>query len=233
MEDKEIETLGMRLANRTYIYRMMHIIFGAIPTAEELDLVGSDDFRQALTYAADVADSQELRNAAQTAAEVGEKKDDPAFVDALHTEYQRLYMVPGTNYVYPWASSYEGGENMVFRESTLDVRKRYAEWGFEAELKGHFPEDHVAMMMDFMANLSQGAYDAFAVGDDAKVRDILQSQDTFTLVHLGQWMSEFAERTEKHDRTGVYAAFAKAMVAFVGADGDFIDDTLNGTLAQK
>lgn len=232
MDQGTIKTLGMRLANRTYIYRMMHIVFGAVPTAAELDLMGDEDFRKAFTYLADVTGSQEMRDAAQAVAEVGAKKDAPGFLDAVHTEYQRLYMVPGPDYVYPWASSYEGGENVIFRESTLDVRKRYAEWGFEAEQKGHFPEDHVAMMMDFLANLSQAAYDSFADGDDAKTRDILQSQASFALNHLGKWLDEFAERTSKHDRTGVYDAFAKALVAFVGIDEDFIGGTLNGALAK-
>ena len=61
---------------------------------------------------------------------------------------------------------------MLFQESTLDVRSRYAEYGFAAVEYGHFPEDHVSMMLDFLAHLSTRAFDAFESEEDDETRQM-------------------------------------------------------------
>ena len=57
----------------------------------------------------------------------------------MEVAFNKLFMVPGGSYAYPWESPYLGKDATLFKESTLDVRERYAKYGFEAEMKGHFP----------------------------------------------------------------------------------------------
>ena len=71
---------------------------------------------------------------------------------SLKASFTRLFLVPGASFVHPWESPYIGKEVMLFQESTLDVRHRYAAYGFAAAEFGHFPEDHVSMMLDFLGN---------------------------------------------------------------------------------
>lgn len=87
-----------------------------------------------------------------------------AYADAMKVAFNKLFMVPGGSYVYPWESPYLGKDATLFKESTLDVRERYAKYGFEAEMKGHFPEDHIAMMMQFLACLADESYERLPMG---------------------------------------------------------------------
>ena len=265
MDEKTIEALGMRLANRAYLYGLFRVGFGAMPSVEVLAQLTSQQARDALSYlggacgqdaacgtaalatavgtaGVSVADpvggeresavadmlgaSKALAEASAFLADAADKCGDAAFVDATKTEFERLYMVPGKAYVYPWESPYAGQITTIFKESTLDVRRRYEEYGFSAEERGHFPEDNIAMMCGFMAHLSRGAYESFADGDDANVHTILESQAPFADAHLGEWVSQFAEKTRKNDRTGLYAHLASALEAFLRLDRAFVAQAL-------
>ena len=58
MEERMIEALGMRLANRAYLYRIFHIVFGAEPTSEELATIGSAKTVEAFRCFADAVRTQ-------------------------------------------------------------------------------------------------------------------------------------------------------------------------------
>lgn len=250
MEEEMIETLGMRLANRAYLYRIFHIAFGAEPTGEELAALGSAETVGAFRYLADAVRGQaggaesdrdgacgasaadELANAAELVASLGERAGDGEYIESLKSAFTRLFLVPGESYVYPWESPYIGKEVMLFQESTLDVRNRYAEYGFAAVEFGHFPEDHVSMMLDFLAHLSTRAFDAFENEEDAEARRILASQGDFVAAHLTDWLPRFCERLGEKDVSGVYARLACALAAFLAVDKRFVDEALEDGLAS-
>lgn len=71
-------------------------------------------------------------------------------------------------------------------------------------MKGHFPEDHIAMMMQFLACLADESYEAFADGDDARVRELLGAQQAFVLAHVGEWLEAFNEELYRKDESGVF-----------------------------
>ena len=75
-------------------------------------------------------------------------------IEALASDYAKLFQVPGASYVHPWESPYVGKESMVFQESTLDVRSFYHEAGFKLRAEKHFPDDHIAAMMDYLGRTS-------------------------------------------------------------------------------
>ena len=188
MDENTIERIGMALADRAYAYRLFHVALGAEPNAEELGVLSSEQTRAVFgrLAKADVANakrlatwdeglkidstcSDALARMVELCAVLGERQaNDPAYADAMKVAFNKLFMVPGGSYVYPWESPYLGKDATLFKESTLDVRERYAKYGFEAEMKGHFPEDHIAMMMQFLACLADESYEAFADGDDAR-----------------------------------------------------------------
>lgn len=249
MEEEKIEALGMRLANRAYLYRIFHIVFGAEPSSEELAALGSPETVEAFRYLSKVAQAADasisgdegeneqevsaastIAKAVELTASFGEKADDAGYVESLKSDFTRLFLVPGKAYVYPWESPYIGKEVMLFQESTLDVRNRYAEYGFAAVGFGHFPEDHVSMMLDFLAHLSTRAFDAFGDERDEEVVKILSSQKDFIAVHLADWLADFHEDLCKKDSEEVYSTFAGALRAFLTLDGRFIEETLSEEL---
>lgn len=218
MDEHMIELQGMRLANRAYLYRIFHIVFGAEPSKEELavltDKLTTDAF-QLLTDDSFVKIRRLLESL---------NANDEQYLDTLLSEYTRLFQVPGESYVYPWESPYIHNDKMLFQESTLDVRKRYREYGFEAVEYGHFPEDHLSMMLDFLAHLSSRAFDSFSVGRDDDLERVLLSQQSFVADHLLNWLPSFCDELSQKDRLGFFIAFAEALHAFLQADMLFMEE---------
>lgn len=227
MKEELVEMLGMRLANRAYVYRILHIVFGAEPSGDELRALGCAEAVEALRFAGDVAADEgadALYDAARLLEEFGAHVDDASYAASLKSQFTRLFLVPGDSCVHPWESPYIGKEVMLFQESTLDVRHRYREHGFVAMEFGHFPEDHVSMMLDFLGHLSSRAFEAFGDGCDDEVRRILASQEDFVAAHLLNWLPAFREQLALKDDGGAYRRFADALQAFLELDVRFMRD---------
>ncbi|MDO4289891.1 MAG: molecular chaperone TorD family protein [Eggerthellaceae bacterium] len=228
MADYEREReIGMLLARRAYAYSLLHVVFGGEPDAEtvvqmfgeqasaSLPTFGRADRADRVACAARVDRADRGHSCSGSA---GLDASDPALVETLRSDYARLFLVPGDAYVHPWESPYVGKESMLFQESTLDVRTFYHEAGFKLQAEKHFPDDHIAAMMDFMGRLSQSAYEAFADGDDAEAARVLGVQRSFAEKHLLTWVDAFAEKVAENDVHACYAAFAADMAAFVRLD---------------
>ncbi|MBC5584838.1 molecular chaperone TorD family protein [Eggerthella sp. NSJ-70] len=226
MEERAIEALGMRLANRAYLYRIFHIAFGAEPSKEELSVLGSKETIDAAQYLADTCGSEALLDVVRLFSSFASKAADGAYVESMRSDFAKLFLVPGASYVHPWESPYIGKEAMLFQESTLDVRHRYAEYDFVAMEFGHFPEDHVSMMLDFLAHLSSRAFDAFEAGRDDEVKRILASQRDFVTAHLLNWLADFHAALCDKDEAGTYRRFASALRAFLALDEGFAESAL-------
>lgn len=227
MEERAIEALGMRLANRAYLYRIFHIVFGAEPSKEELSVLGSKETVDAAEYLADACRSEELHDAAVLFSSLADKAADGDYIESMKSGFTKLFLVPGASYVHPWESPYIGKETMLFQESTLDVRHRYAEYDFIAVEFGRFPEDHVSMMLDFLARLGSRAFDEFEAGRDGEVERILSSQKDFVTTHLLNWFADFHAALCERDETGVYSQLASALQEFLLLDVQFVDTALS------
>lgn len=205
------------LAARTYTYRMLHIVFGSEPTEQELTLLGGEATAEACAALAAVGyDGAALLTTA--IAPFADRLEAPTFADELRVQYTRLFMVPGDGYVKPWESVYATAEATLFTRRTLDVRATYESLGFQAQEKGHFPEDHLSMMLDFMAAVAERAYEAAAAGDDERAARLLDAQVAFAAKHLSNWLPKLVEALEAHDASGFFAACGRVTKAFVEED---------------
>ena len=227
MDDQNIEMIGMKLANRAYLYRVFHIVFGAEPSSEEIGILSDALTLDAFRYLRDAdATAANFEHTLELLDSLDDKATDESFIDGLRSDYIRLLQVPGPNYVYIWESPYIGKQKTIFQESTLDVRYRFREYGFEAEEAGHFPEDHLSMMLDFLAHLSTRAFDAFGDGDDNEATRIVASQKNFVETHLMNWFHLFLDDLEKKDEAGMYYQLAEALYGFLRIDALFAEEFL-------
>lgn len=230
----------MRLAHRTYLYRLFHIMFGVEPDRGKLELFGCPQSIEALAFYEKEARieapsfGQEslpdapvmLERAQDTVRMLAEKAADGAYVDGLRSVYTALFVLPGPSHVKPWESFYVGKEVTLFQPSTLDVREIYGRNGFQAAEFRHFPEDHLSMMLDFLGNLGEQAYDAFGASDDREVGRLLGEQRMLIDGHLVTWLDRFSELVGQNDASGVYACLAHALVAFLACDRADIEKTM-------
>lgn len=215
------------LAARIYAYRLLHIVFGSEPSVQELQLLGSDETRQACEALAAVGYGVE--GLSLPMAVLAEGESDEALAERLRSQFTRLFAVPGENYVKPWESVYVGKTDVLFTSTTLDVRQRYEALGFRAQEKGHFPEDHLSMMLDFMAAASERTYEAAVAGDAAKVARLLKAQDSFAEHHLLNWLPLLCDTLQAKDDTGFFAASAAFTRRLLTDDRSFVH-RLNASL---
>lgn len=220
------EEMMNRLACRAYMYELLHVIFGAVPDQDGLDRLRSEETFQVLGYYAALQSDPVRADVFDACCKLFE---NPAGADCgedavavLESSFTRLFMVPGAEYVHPWESPYVGKEVTIFQESTLDVRKRYAAFGFQVEGVHHFPDDHVATMMHFLGALSSRAFGAYGEGDEGRVREILAAQADFLDAHLTYWRPKFLEALDHHDLLGFYVGCARVMDAFLIDDREFL-----------
>lgn len=217
MTDELNDCVLEALAARIYQYRLLHIVFGSKPSEVELSLLAGQETADACAALADAGYETEglLTTAMRPFAE---KLASPAFLDDLRGQYARLFVVPGDDCVKPWESVYATAEATLFTRCTLDVRARYRELGFRAQEKGHFPEDHLSMMLDFMAAVSERVYEAAAADDEARAARLLDAQTAFVRVHLGDWVGKLTVALEERDATGFFAACARVTQTFASSD---------------
>lgn len=225
MDETTESTTAILMANRIYIYRLLHIVYGATPSEDELKVLSSDDSVDAFEALSN-ADDDAMAAASRMCGDLKAKLGDTEFLDALKTVYDKVLVIPGSCYVHPWESPYIGKETMVFQESTLDVRKRYAEFGFQAQEYKHFPEDHIAMMCDFMGNLSERAFEDYQAGEDRKLDMVLSAQQSFIAEHMTEWIPKFVGELEMKDESGLYFGFGKALQTFLEIDQKFIESVI-------
>lgn len=247
LDQAGLEVIGMRLADRAYLQGVFHVAFGCVPSAQMMRTLGSEQTLACLdrlgqasagmpdgaTVEVGMGDERHAVPASQVIdetrallARMAERADDPAAVDDLKEAYTRLLRVPGDAYVHPWEAPYVGKESMIFQESTLDVRKRFAAYGYVSAAYKHFPEDHISALLDFLARLSSTAYEAFADGDDARVREVLRSQQQMVDGHILTWIDKFGQGLWLKDRSRAYFQLWCALRVFLLVDGAFMEKML-------
>lgn len=228
-----IEGIEGLLAAREYWYCLLHRVFGADPASDLASLAGSAAFQDSVALYSESDDDSfaALDGAAKSLY------DDDGAVEALRSEYTALFVGPGKLAAPPWESMYVGREGRLFQESTLAVRYAYAEFGFRPMEYKKVADDHLALMMDFMARMAAKSLDAFSSGDRDELKRLLAGQEAFIDEHLLNWIPRYAKDVADARVSRFYESFAKAAVSFFRIDREAIDEVrealrLNDKAAQ-
>lgn len=193
MENDDI--LAVALANRAFIYRYLWRAFADEPDGDYLDIVTSDQAQE--EFALFAGENSELCRIQSSIASYAASELDA--LTALRVEYTKLFVGPGALPAPPWESVYCCGEDLLFQESTLEVRNDYRASGYEAVGYPHEADDHLATEFGFMAALSSDAASAFDDGDVDRVEVILSRQLMFLSKHLNVWLPKMKERLDGAD----------------------------------
>lgn len=221
---ENIEVVLAALANRAFLYKYAWRLFAAQPDGAMLALVeGPDAIDQAVLFAGDDSDLAGIQNRLRSWAR------EDADLTSLKAEYTRLFEGPGKLPAPPWESVYRSEGDLLFQESTLDVRRSYREAGFKASGYPSEADDHVATELSFMAALIQDAVEAMEASDVERARAFLIAQSTFLTDHLTQWLTPFADRLNERAFKGAtpfypLAAFFAAELA--RADKPVVEELL-------
>ena len=113
------------------------------------------------------------------------------FLRETANEHFRLFEGPGSPRAPLWESVYFNDKRMVFQKQTMDVRRRYAQWGLRWENRNKEPEDNLGCELLFVAYLSE-----LALRKEGAER-VLRERNDFLEEHLLCWVDEWARMTEE------------------------------------
>lgn len=220
MNDETREVLSALLAGRTYVFSLLHTLLGAQPTEALVAAATGEASVQALgLFAQDDAQGPKLLLAALDLL-----KD--ADMEALKAEYTRLFLGPDDMIAGPWESVYTSKERALFQESTLGVRAWFRRFGYVAGGYPNYPDDHISLMMDFLARTTQMAAEQLLGEDEKGCAAILEDQAAFEKEHMLNWLYKYARDIQMSETNVFYPQLAVAVAEFIACDQQVIAEMI-------
>jgi len=144
-------------------------------------------------------------------------------ISSLTIDYSKLFVGPYGLLASPYGSVYLEGKSQVMGNSTIDVKKRYAEEGLDIGLKE--APDHIAIELEFMYFLIFQEITAFNNQDYNEVNRYQGKQKAFLETHLGVWVSDFTDKVAENAETVFYKNLARLTKSFVTEDLKYLYNT--------
>ena len=226
--ENQRESIEILLANRLYLYEMLHVVFSGVPNEDLIHILSGENTAQAFSLLSETDDDIMAKMSRFVQKLDGKLAEDPDFMENVKSEYTKLLIGPGRLVAYPWESTYigKGSEKMLFTESTLRVREFYRKYGYLPQEYPHVADDHIALELHFMSKLSERALKAFQEDDLKETRAMLAGQQAFLKFHMLKWIPQYAEDTKKSKTALMYPQFAQGVKAFLDVDNDFIAEAM-------
>lgn len=186
---------------------------GSIDTAKAAPSATSEDLGQTRFS------TKALESIAQT---LSNPIDDPTLA-AMGDEYTRLFVGPGKLGAPFWESVYLDERELLFLESTSEVRHLYEREGLQVRTEnGREAEDALPFQLDFLATLSQRAAEALNENDADEFHRLVLVQAKFEAGHLANWLPLFAKRAAKTESPVFYPMLCQAVSDFIAIDEQVI-----------
>lgn len=220
-----MESVQILLAGSTYLYRLFQNIFGNAPSTEQIDILTSDTTKDAFEiFRTDNNSSYEKGLEHLSRLEKYYRKDKKIALEKLTSEYNYLLIGPHKLLAPPWESVYLSKERLLFQESTLKVRQVYLEHNFIPAEYPHVADDHLALELDFMANISSMTQKAYEEQDRKQVLELLENQKSFLKEHLLVWIPEFSEKIQESPTLYLYPNMARMLKEFLEIQTEVIEE---------
>ena len=225
MNETMKEAAEVLLADRTYLYTLLHKVFGREPDAEMLEILTSEATAEAFSLLSE-EEGDVMSKVPAFLAEVKNDASKADFIERVREEYNRLFVGPVKLVAPPWESVYRGKEAMLFQESTLEVRQAYRKYGLKTASEHRVADDSLALELDFMRHLAVRAQEALAAGDDAAVKEALTGSADFLREHLLVWIPKFLDKMKDAPTDCLYPQMSLILSEFLPKDGQVVSELL-------
>lgn len=152
-------------------------------------------------------------NRGQILLNLAEHRPDTSDIDSLIVDYSRLFVGPYQILALPYGSMYMEDKSRIMGDSSIEVKKMYAEEGLDICLK-EVP-DHIALELEFMYYLVFRQTQAIRMAEYGMAAGYRNKQKVFLETHLGQWVFEFTRNMAEHAQTGFYKNLAEITNSFI------------------
>ena len=223
MTNEKREAAELLLANRLYLYSLLHKTFGRDPDAELLTLLSAETTVNAFALLSEEK-GDVLDRVGPLLEGVRAKVNDPAIREDVKAEYMHLFVGPDKLVAPPWESVYRGEDAMLFQEVTLEVREIYRGFGLLPEGYPHVADDSLALELAFMAKLAERALEDLHNEDEVGLGRLIESSEEFLSRHLLLWIPKFLERMQKARTQFLYPQLCVVLDAFLKRDRDTLQE---------
>ena len=168
----------------------------------------------------------------QAASRQAASRPDDDVVTELAVDFCRLFVVRRRNEkdaAYPFESVYTSTEHTTMAGARDDVRAIYRAAGLEKDEDLHIGDDHIALELEYMAEVARQA--AAAVRDGETFDGQLALQATFLDSHLLNWVPRFSDAMVRHARTDFYRGLARFLIGYLEDDRALLGELAAGETA--
>jgi anaerobic sulfite reductase subunit A len=149
-------------------------------------------------------------------------------VTDLAVDYARTFLGAGIHErdaAYPYESVYTSPEKLIMQDARDQVVAIYLARGLHVSEKMDFPEDHVALELEFMARLCWES--RRELKKRKALTDCFREQKKFLEEHLLNWVPAFCADVEKYASTDFYRAAAKITLNYLRLDQSLLADWIS------
>ena len=220
--EEHVQATEAILQNRCLLLLLFRRAFVQEPDEELLSLLAADEAAEAVELFA--ADGTGLASLAKTLRALQSKRGNAEFIDAVRAEYTRMFIGPQKIVAPFWESVYLDPRELLFLESTADVRKRYEAEGYRVDTGVHEAEDSLALQLDFIGQLAQRTLQALCAGDRDEYARLLDAQLAFERDHMLTWLPQFAQRAQNAPTAHLYPALCAGIDRLVALDAAMLEE---------
>ena len=144
-----------------------------------------------------------------------------AFLEALQTEYMRLFV---TAFPVLWAPAYESYymEKKAMGKPAVDCLALYREEGLVLNAASELP-DHIVTQLEYLHFLNLAAMEAGVREDHHLVQIYKVKQHKFYEGHIMNWVPEFCDRIQSHSEIDFYRVMSRLLKNFILLENRSLD----------
>ncbi len=146
-------------------------------------------------------------------------KENQEVLDDLAVDYARIFLSAGVaqgKAAFPYESVYTSKKHLMMQDSRNEVVVLYAARGVAPSREMYrVPEDHLGLLLEYMALLCQEWDQAEEPGGAGA---LAAEQAAFLKDHLNNWVPAFAGEVQKYAGTDFYKGLARLTRGFLMAE---------------
>lgn len=200
-------------ATRVQMYRWLSTLF-----ASEIDQETLDGYRKGpgKVFLKKIATIPALKGETKVVQDLLEQTEDTAdHALELAGAYGYLFLgAGGAQSVSPYESVYTSKSGSMFQQAEQHMRMILKEYGLGVSRDVCEPADHIAIELEFMAQLASMSLEAEATNAE-RAAALTMQQKSFLENHLLNWVPAFSANCVEQDFSGFYAALSQLMVTIL------------------
>lgn len=209
------------------VLRFLGSALGDDPGLGTIQLVRDPDFLGDIPFAGDNPNVQKgIASLEEWGTSVAEADDETLRAEAAE-EWFRICATPGRAVAPPWQSYYTDEESLLFSKETLQVRKWYKKYGLQSGKLNQEPDDHIAIMLSFLAFLAHEELEALNRGDSDAVAKLQKDQRAFLADHVQTFLPIWAERIVANSGNALYTGLALLTLGSIDERCNSLADSLD------